>query len=212
MLEELKKKLVEIAKDAEFSGLCRPGSGNFSIRDVDSGLVVVTPSQIGRKELTAEHIVVVDLEGNIVENPLNMKPTSETPMHLTILREKHNINGVVHTHSKYATAFAIVGIPIKPVVFESMVFGKEAPVASFCIPGTQELADSIVPCLENSNAVLMEKHGVICVSDTIDKAYEVAHYLEDVAEMSFIATVLNSGQLPPYISDEVFKKHQELTK
>lgn len=206
MLEEKKEILVKIAKDAESSGLCKPGSGNFSIRDVESGYIVITPSQIGRKDLTPDHILVVDIEGNIIENIKNVKPTSETLMHLNVYKARQDVNGVVHTHSKYATAFAIQGIPLEPVVFEALTYGQTAPVAPYQCPGTIELAQSIVPFLKDHNAVLLEKHGVIVVDPDINNAYANAQYLEEVAEMTFIATVIGNGVLPSRINQAEFDK------
>ncbi|MGL4606768.1 MAG: class II aldolase/adducin family protein [Eubacteriaceae bacterium] len=206
MLENLKEKLVEIAVDAEKSGLCQPGSGNFSIRDIKTNHVLITPSGIGRKFLKQEHILVMDLEGNIIENTENMKPTSETPMHLTVYKERKDIYGVVHTHSKYATAFAVQNKEIKPIVFEAICYGGVAPVAPYGTPCTDLLAQSIVPHIKKHNAILLEKHGQLAIGEDIDKAYLNAHYLEDVAEITFIATVIGGGKLPDPIPQEELDK------
>ena len=206
MLEEKKERLVQIAKDAENTGLCQPGSGNFSIRDVKSKYVLVTPSGIGRKYLTPKHILVVDIEGNIIEKNADVKPTSETPMHLMAYRQRPDVNGVVHTHSKYATAFAVQNKPIEPIVFEAVSYGGKAPVAPYATPCGDLLANSIVPFLKDHNAILLEKHGVLSIATDIDTAYLNAHYLEDVAEITFIATVIGGGKLPdPILQSELDK-------
>lgn len=206
MLQDLKELVVRIAKEAEDSGMCKPGSGNFSARDIESGLIAITPSQIPRKDLTPNHILIIDLEGKIIENELNVKPTSETAMHIEAYKTRPDVNGVVHTHSKYATAFAIQGMPIEPVVFESIAYGERAPVAPFKMPGTQDLADSLKPLLlEGYNAILMEKHGSFVVGHNLSSALEGAQYLEEVAEMTFIATVIG-GKLPSRINKEMFDK------
>lgn len=196
MLEEKKELLVQIAKEAENSGLCQPGSGNFSIRDKETGYVLVSPSGIGRKFLTPKHVLVVDLEGNIIEKNADVKPTSETPMHLTVYRNREDINGVVHTHSKYATAFAVQNKPIEPIVFEAVSYGGVVPVAPYATPCGDLLAQSIVPLIKDHNAILLEKHGVISGAADINTAYLNAHYVEDVAQITFIATVIGGGTLP----------------
>lgn len=196
MLEEKKELLVQIAKEAESSGLCQPGSGNFSIRDTETGYVLVTPSGIGRRYLKPKHILVVDLDANIIEKNADVKPTSETPMHLTVYRNRDDVNGVVHTHSKYATAFAVQNMPIEPIVFEAVSYGGRVPVAAYATPCGDLLAQSIVPYIKDHNAILLEKHGVLSVSIDIEAAYLNAHYLEDVAEITFIATVIGGGKLP----------------
>ncbi|MFZ7134593.1 MAG: class II aldolase/adducin family protein [Eubacteriales bacterium] len=210
MLEEQKELLVQIAKDAENTGLCQPGAGNFSIRDIETGYVLVTPSGVGRKHLTSKHIIVVDLDANIIEINANVKPTSETPMHLKVYNERSDVNGVVHTHSKYATAFAVQNISIKPIVFEVCSYGGKAPVAPYATPNTDELAQSIVPFLKDYNAILLEKHGVLIVDSDINNAYLNAHYLEDVAEITFISTVIGGGKLPEPIPNHEFKKYEEI--
>ncbi|MFZ7132253.1 MAG: class II aldolase/adducin family protein [Eubacteriales bacterium] len=196
MLEEKKELLVQIAKDAENSGLCQPGSGNFSIRDTETGYVLVSPTGIGRKYLTPKHILVVDLEGNIIEKNADVRPTSETPMHLTVYRNREDVNGVVHTHSKYATAFAVQNKALEPIVFEAIAYGGRVPVAPYATPCGDLLAESIVPLIKDHNAVLLEKHGVLSAAADINAAYLNAHYLEDVAEITFIATVIGGGTLP----------------
>lgn len=206
MLEEKKELLIKIAKDAEKTGLCHPGSGNFSIRDDKTGYVLVTPSGVGRKFLTSKHILVIDIDGNIIEKNLDVRPTSETPMHLTVYKERSDINGVVHTHSKYATAFAVVNKPIEPIVFESMSYGGKVPVAKYATPSGEKLAKSIIKYIKGNNAILLEKHGVLSVAKDIDTAYLNAHYIEEVAEITYIATVISGGNLPDPIPKSEFDK------
>ncbi|MPW26602.1 class II aldolase/adducin family protein [Alkalibaculum sp. M08DMB] len=206
MLEEKKELLVQIAKEAESTGLCQPGSGNFSIRDVESGYIVVTPSGVGRKFLTPKHILVIDIDGNIIEKNADVKPTSETPMHLTVYKERPDLNGVVHTHSKYATAFAVQNKPIESIVFEAVAYGGRVPVAPYATPCGDLLAQSIIPYIKEHTAILLEKHGVICGGADIQAAFLSANYLEDVAEITFIATVIGGGKLPEPIPQSELDK------
>src|ERR1051325_1712305 len=113
MLEKLKEELVRLHLELPKNNLVVWTGGNVSARDLDSDLVVIKPSGIRYEELRAEHMVVVDLEGRIVEG--NLKPSSDTASHLYIYRHRADVGGVVHTHSAYATAFAAVNKPI-PVV------------------------------------------------------------------------------------------------
>lgn len=109
MLEELKKKIVEIALDADKNGLCRHKSGNFSIRDEKTGYIAITPSGVSRYDLTYHYICVVDIDANIIEIETAVKPTSEILMHLQAYRTRKDVHAIVHTHSRFATTFAILG-------------------------------------------------------------------------------------------------------
>ena len=127
MLEALKQELHRLHLELPRNGLVKWTSGNVSARDADSGLVVIKPSGIPYEELCPEHHVVVDLQGNVVEGAL--KPSSDTASHLYIYRHRPDVNGAVHTHSPYATAFAALGRPI-PVYLTAMgdEFGGSIPV------------------------------------------------------------------------------------
>ncbi|MDH4137997.1 MAG: class II aldolase/adducin family protein, partial [Anaerolineae bacterium] len=103
MLEHLKEEVYRLHLELPKYGLVVWTSGNVSARDPESGLVVIKPSGIPYEELRPEHHVVVNLQGDIVEGTL--KPSSDTTSHLYIYRHREDVNGVVHTHSPYATAF-----------------------------------------------------------------------------------------------------------
>lgn len=204
MLEQLKEHVVQIAKEADASGLCKHKSGNFSIRDKETGYILITPSGVAREVLNADDIAVVDIDGNIVELKSDAKPSSEMKVHLVAYQQREDVFGVCHTHSHYATAFAVQGIEIEPVVFEALVYGVRTPVAKYQRPGTQELGDSIIEALTISDACLLEKHGVIAVGTDLTDAYLKAHYVEDVAKIAYYATVLGGGKLPDAIPQEEF--------
>lgn len=204
MLENLKRKVVQIAKDAENSGLCKNKSGNFSLRDPKTGMVLITPSGVSRQELTYKDILVVDIEGNIVDVETKVKPTTELPMHLAVYKSRNDVMGVVHTHSHFATAFAVASKEIKGVVFESLQYGGKVPLARYGRPGTESLGNSIVKQLEDHDACLLESHGVISAGKNIDDAYLKACYVEDVAEIYYRAIIINGGKEPNVIPQEEF--------
>ena len=112
MLEEIKDDLARLHAELPRNGLVVWTGGNVSARDPESGLVAIKPSGVRYEDLTADKMVVVDLDGRIVEG--NHKPSSDTASHLYIYRHRPDVFGVVHTHSRYATAFAAVGwsIPV----------------------------------------------------------------------------------------------------
>lgn len=201
MLEDLKKKVVLIAQSAEKNALCKHKAGNFSLKDPESGYILISPSGIARDELTYQDIAVVSPEGGIVELETKAKPSGELLMHLMPYKCRKDVMGVVHTHSHYATVFAVKAREIKPIVLESLIYGAKTPVAKFSIPGTQQLADSIVDPLKTADACLLEKHGVLTVGKSLDDAYLKALYLEDVAKIYYHALLM--GGEPEAISQEI---------
>lgn len=202
MLESLKKQVVEIAIRADESGLCKHKSGNFSLKDPETGYIVITPSGVAREELTYKDIALVDGEGNIVELETKVKPTSELLMHLMAYKCRDDVYGVCHTHSHYATAFAVQAKEIQPVVFEALLYGTKTPIAKYGQPGTQDLADSIVEPFKISDACLLEKHGVLAVGASLEEAYLKAQYVEDVAEIYYYS--LQIGEEPVPIAQSEF--------
>ena len=126
MLEALREQVCQLHLELPKNDLVRWTGGNVSARDPQTGLVVIKPSGVRYEDLQPEHLVVIDLNGKIVEGDL--KPSSDTASHLYIYRHRSDMNGVVHTHSPYATAFAAVGKPI-PVYLTAIAdeFGGAIP-------------------------------------------------------------------------------------
>ncbi|QAT39112.1 class II aldolase/adducin family protein [Clostridium sp. JN-9] len=205
MLENLKKQVVAVAQEADRKGLCKHGSGNFSIRDKETGYVLVTPTGVPREELTYHDICVVDMNGNVIEIETDVKPTSEVFMHLEAYKCRPEVISVVHTHSRFATTFAVLNKEIPPMVYEAMVYGGVVKVAPYGRPGTKELAESIIEPLKHGDACLLEQHGVVTVdSSDIKKALLKAFYVEEVAEIYYGALVINGGKEPKVIPASEF--------
>lgn len=202
MLEELKRRVIAVAVEAEKEGLCRHKSGNFSMKDAKTGYIVVTPTGIKREDLNEDAIIVVDSEGKVVENRSTYKPTSELLMHLVAYKARPDISAVVHTHAIFATVFAVQSKEIRPIVFEAFGYGGKLPIAKYGRPGTMELANSIIDPLKQSDACLLEKHGALTVGNSIEDAYLKMQYVEDVARIYFYSLLL--GKEPDVIPEEEF--------
>lgn len=203
MLENLKQQVIDAAQKAQQIGLSKHKAGNFSIRDKETGYVVITPSAIDREKLTVKDICVVDLDANLIEVENYVKPTSEILMHLTAYKTRDDLHAIAHTHSKFATMFAVLGKEIKPVIYEVATYGGRVPIAPYGRPGTVELANSIIEPLKIADVCLMEKHGVFCADvEDIEEALLKAIYIEEVAEIYYGAIMLNGGKEPDYISQE----------
>jgi L-ribulose-5-phosphate 4-epimerase len=198
VLEELKREVYELNLDLPRHNLVTWTSGNVSVRDQASGLVVIKPSGLRYEAMRAEHMVVVDLEGSIVEGDL--KPSSDTATHLYVYRHRPDVNGIVHTHSNYATAFAATGKPILPVLTAICdEFGGPIPLGGFALIGGEEIGMEIVRSIGDSPAILMQNHGVFTVGPTGEAAVKAAVMVEDVARTVWLAMQLGA---PLPIPDE----------
>ncbi len=117
-----------------------------------------------------------------------MKPSSDTASHLVIYRRRPDVNGVVHTHSRYATAFAAVGRSI-PVYLTAQgdEFGCEIPCAGFALIGGEEIGEQVVGHIGSSTAVLLQNHGVFTIGKTCEAAVKSAVMVEDIAATVWMA-------------------------
>ncbi|AYO30080.1 class II aldolase/adducin family protein [Biomaibacter acetigenes] len=193
---EIKQEVVKIAKKADEMELCRHKSGNFSMIDRKEGLIYITPSGISREDLTPEKIIVVDLDGNIVEGTLH--PSIETSMHITAYKIKPEARGVAHTHSRYSTIFACMGKEILPVSAEAILYGgKPVKVAEFAPPGSKELARTIIEPMKDSDVCLLKYHGVIAVGEDLEKALIKLIYVEEVAFLYYHMLTLGQKEFMP---------------
>ena len=208
MLEELRDELVQLHLELPRHNLVAWTSGNVSARDPGSGLVVIKPSGVRYERLRPEHMVVVDLDGRIVEGSL--KPSSDTASHLYIYRHRPDVGGVVHTHSTYASAFAAVGRPI-PVYLTAQAdeFGGPIPCGGFALIGGEEIGQVVLEAIGNSCAVLLKNHGVITIGPNAEAAVKAAVMVEDVARTTFVA--LQLGQPDEIAPEHIAKLHHRYT-
>jgi L-ribulose-5-phosphate 4-epimerase len=212
-LPELRKAVYRLHLELPKHQLVVWTMGNVSARDPQSGLIVIKPSGIRYEDLTPENMVVVDTEGHLVEGDL--KPSSDTASHCYIYRQRPDVNGVVHTHSRYATAFAALGKPI-PCFLTGMAdeFGGPIPCGGFALIGGEEIGQEVVRCLEGttSPAVIMQNHGVFTIGSSAEAAVKAAIMAEDSAATSWVALQLGQlGQPIPISQDNLAKLHHRYT-
>lgn len=205
LLDQLRVEICRLHAELSRNNLVTWTSGNVSGRDPGSGLVVIKPSGVAYDHLTPENMVVVDLDGKVVEGEL--KPSSDTFAHMYVYRHRPDVNGVVHTHSTYATAWAAVGRPI-PVVLTAISdeFGGPIPVGAYAKIGGDEIGREILRSIGSSPAILMKNHGVFTIGKTPEAAVKAAVMVEDVARTVFYAMQL--GQPDEIPAEEVARAHQ----
>ncbi len=214
MLETLKKEVFEANLDLVKHGLVLFTWGNVSAIDKDSQLVVIKPSGVSYNTMTAGDMVVVDLDGNVIEG--KMKPSSDTATHLVLYKSFPSIGGIVHTHSTYATAWAQAGRDIPNIGTTHADYFKDA------IPCTRQMTSDeienkyeletgnvIVERFKDLNAeytpgVLVNNHGPFSWGKNADSAVHNAVVLEQVAKMASISFAVNP-QLK--MNEDLIKKH-----
>src|SRR5689334_12981713 len=208
MLEKLKEELMQLHLELPKNNLVVWTGGNVSARDPETGLVAIKPSGVRYEDLTAESMVVLDLDGTIVDG--THSPSSDTYSHLYIYRHRPDVNGVVHTHSRYATAFAAVGREI-PVFLTGQAdeFGGPIPCAPFTLIGDDSIGRLVVEGIGRSPAILLKNHGVFTIGPSAAAAVKAAVMTEDVAATAFLALQLGTPDLLP--DDVVAKLHDRYT-
>ena len=208
MLDAIKDDLVRLHAELPRHDLVVWTGGNVSARDPESGLVVIKPSGVRYEDLTADTLVVLDLDGRIVEG--THRPSSDTASHLYIYRHRRDVNGVVHTHSRYATAFAAVGRSI-PVYLTAQAdeFGGEIPCAGFAFIGDEAIGALVVETIGRSPAVLLKNHGVFTVGPSASAAVKAAVMTEDVAATVWAALQIGQPEVLP--DDVVARLHERYT-
>jgi L-ribulose-5-phosphate 4-epimerase len=204
LLPEIREELVELNQALQANHLVVWTSGNVSIRDPKTGLVAIKPSGVMFPDLTPESMVVVDLDGNVDEGELS--PSSDTASHLYVYRHREDINGVVHTHSNYATAFAALNKPIPPVLTAiGDEFGSEVPCGGFALIGDDGIGKVIVETIGDNHAVLLRNHGVFTVGRSGREALKAAVMVEDVAKTVWLAMAI--GEPEPISSEDLQRLH-----
>lgn len=195
LMLEVRKKVIETARLMLKYGLTVGTWGNISIRHNEI-LVAITPSGVDYEAMIPEDVVIVDLSGKVIDG--NLKPSSELPMHLAVYRERKDVQAIVHTHSPYASAFAVLGKEI-PVVLAEMgsVIGGSIQVTPYSRPGTPDVGRDVVRCLRDRQGVLIGNHGVVTIGATVDEALMAAMIVEDGARIYQLAKGMGEPRTIP---------------
>ena len=214
MLEDMKKRVYNANIMLKNSGLVVLTWGNASEIDRRNGYIVIKPSGVDYDLMTADDMVVVDMEGRVVEGDLN--PSSDLPTHIELYKAFSDIGGITHTHSKWATIFSQAGVPIKPLgTTHADTFYGEIPVtrrltpAEICCNYEKETGAVIIEAFKDIEplsipAVLVNSHGPFTWGANAVKSVENALILEEVAMMAWHTMKLNENA---NIQQELLDKH-----
>ena len=218
MINQLKKRVFEQNIALVKHNLVVLTWGNVSARDFETGLIVIKPSGVPYETMTAEDMVVVDIDGKVIEG--KFRPSSDLPTHLYLYKQFPSINGVVHTHSTYATAYAQSGKEI-------VAYGTTHADAFYGnIPCTRDLTKEEIECdyewntgkviaesvkdVDAMPAMLVKNHGIFTWGATVEKAVENAVTLEEVAKMAHLTELINpkTKEIDQKLLDKhYFRKH-----
>ena len=196
-LEQLRREVWKANLDIYRAGLITMHAGNASGIDRKRGLVLIKPSGVDYDTMRPADVVVTDLEGRKVKG--KWKPSVDLPHHLYLYKHCPEIGGVIHTHSNYATSFALLGRPI-PVYLTAIAdeFGEEIPCAPYVDNLGDHIGETILRYKRRAPAILLGQHGVFAWGPTPREAVKAAVMLEDVAKTVHLALLLGKpAPLPP---------------
>ena len=188
---EWKQAVLKTAKKAYREKLMAGTSGNMSVFIPEKEYMIITPSSYDYEIMEEKDIVVTDLEGNVIEGC--HRPSSEWRMHAKIYKSLPHVRAIVHTHSPYATSFAVNHQEIPVVLIEMIPFLKgKLEVSAYAEQGSAQVGLNAVEILQRKNACLMANHGVVAVGESVESAYINSVYVEDTAKIYYMA--LTSGR------------------
>jgi L-fuculose-phosphate aldolase len=193
LLPDQRAAVARACRELLAGGLLRGTSGNVSVRDPASGAIAVTPTGVPYPGLREIDVPVLAADGRQLAGDL--APTSEVALHLGIYRARPDVGAVVHTHSMFATTFAVLGEQIPAVHYLIVRAGETVAVAPYARYGTQELAESCVRTLGTGSAVLLANHGAVAVGADLAAAIAVAEAVEFTAELAWRARQLGEPRV-----------------
>ncbi|KGM97844.1 aldolase [Clostridium novyi A str. 4552] len=183
-----RKIVLNAAKKLYSLKLVAGTSGNISMRNLEdkNNSFFITPSSLSYEDMKEEDIVEIDANG--MSKREGQKPSSEWKMHLEVYKEYPNINAIVHTHSPFATGFAVNREDIPIILIEMKPFlGGDIKVSPFEQAGSVELGKAIIPYLKDRSACLLANHGTISCGKTMEEAFTASEYVEDAAKIYYYA-------------------------
>ena len=195
--QEEKKTVLEAAQKMAASGLVVGTSGNISLRlSGKRQLLAITPSSRHYDLLDADDIQIVDFNGRTTEGSL--RPSMETALHIGIYKARKNVNAVIHTHSVYASAAAVAGREIPPILDDQVAFlGGEIKLAGHAPGGSAEQVTAVIQALGDRSGVLLANHGAVGTGRTMRDAFTACELIEKTAKVYLLALLAGKVNLLP---------------
>lgn len=214
MEEKLKSQIVKILRymyDRRLISIC---AGNISARKPERETFWITPSGVFKPEVKDEELIKCDLKGNTLEGDL--KPSSETPMHIAVYRVRPEVNAIIHAHTPLSVGLSLAEVNIKAITPEAAIlFGEaEVPILPFRMSGTEALADQVKRHIETHDVLILGNHGAIAVGKNLKEAYSRIEALEETAMMMKAARTFGkrSFKIPKKIKNGKEEKNGNSTQ
>jgi L-fuculose-phosphate aldolase len=194
---DLRLAIVECGRISYERHLMTANDGNISVR-MDDGLILVTPSGLSKGRLNTDDLIVVDLDGNVISARSDRRPSSETPMHLEVYKQRQDIQAVVHAHPIFATTLTVSGLEFPvDVLPEVLLTLGNVPITEYATPSSHEDAEVIRPFVRDHNALLLRQHGSLTYGKNLDEALIHLERIEHVSEIFWRAKMLGEVKRVP---------------
>jgi len=197
-LDELRQAIIACGRLCYERRLMTANDGNISVR-VDGERVLITASGVSKGRMEAQDLILLDMEGNVLQAAAGRKPSSETPMHLEVYRQRPDIRAVIHAHPIFATTLTVAGhdLPLN-VLPEMMLTLGEVPTTAYATPASHEDAEVIRDLIRTHNALLLRQHGSLTVGIHLEEALIHLERVEHVAQVYYQALLLGHVErIPP---------------
>ncbi len=181
MLTTLRDEVFRMNMELPRNRLVIWSGGNVSGRDPESGLIVIKPSGVPFDQLSRDSLVVVDIDGKVVEG--HLAPSVDLGVHLYIYKRRDDVRGITHTHSPYATSFAATGRDLPAVLTPlTHVIGGGVPCTRYATPGAEDTGAAIIEVVGDTGmAALVDRHGVFTMGKSASESVKVALHVEEAA-------------------------------
>lgn len=208
--KQLRDQICDIGKRIYMKDMVAANDGNISVK-LDEGIFICTPTGVSKGFMNPDMLCKINEKGELIEeNPYGLTPSSEVKMHLKVYEIRKDVNSVVHAHPLHATAYAICNIPLdKQIMPEATISLGIVPIAKYGAPSTKELPESLLPFLEEYDAVLLANHGAVTYGKDVIAAYYKMESLEFYAKLLYLSN--NIGK-PNELSDEKVEQLLDLRK
>ncbi|HUH97975.1 MAG TPA: class II aldolase/adducin family protein [Anaerolineales bacterium] len=188
--------------------LLASNDGNISVR-LDAERVLITPAGLCKGRMESNDLLIVDLAGRVIDSAQGRRPSSETPMHLEVYKQRPEAGAVIHAHPIFATALTVSGSEFPADILpEVMLTLQEVPLTAYATPSSHEDAEVIRPLIRGHDAILLRQHGSLTVGRNLDEALIHLERVEHVAEVFWRAKAL--GKVHRIPRNELEKLRQKL--
>ncbi len=203
----LRDAILECGRICYERGLVTSNDGNISVR-LDSSHVLITAAGVCKGRINEEDLLIVDLYGNTIHSAEGRAPSSETPMHLEVYKQRPDIHAVIHAHPVFATTLTVADQPFPDDILPEVALTlKTVPITAYATPSSHQDAEAIRPLIQDHNALLLRQHGSLTVGKDLNEALIHLERLEHVAEVFWRAQMLGTVmRIPPDELERLSKK------